>query len=66
MTDRKTEALQPCAPRRHDARHDRLKLKLRENLKRRKSQIKQRSRTAEPSSDGHQTSPEGEVGKTDA
>jgi hypothetical protein len=45
------------------ARRERLKLKLRENLKRRKSQMKERSRTAAVSSDGHQTSPDGEVGK---
>ena len=45
-----------------EARQDRLKAKLRENLKRRKSQLKERGRL---SSDGHQDCPDGEVGSTD-
>jgi hypothetical protein len=47
------------------SRRDRLKLKLRENLKRRKSQIMERSRSADAPSGGNQASPDGEVGKRD-
>lgn len=45
------------------ARQKRLKLKLRENLKRRKNQAKERTTPADATSGGHQTSPDGEVGK---
>ncbi|WP_024510072.1 hypothetical protein [Bradyrhizobium sp. ARR65] len=45
------------------SRQERLKLKLRENLKRRKSQAKERARTADAPSGSHQASPDGEVGK---
>jgi hypothetical protein len=45
-----------------EARQDRLKAKLREHLKRRKSQERERDRL---SSDGHQDCPDGEVGNTD-
>ena len=46
-----------------DARQDRLKLALRENLKRRKAQARERGKNAEASSDSHETSLHGEVGK---
>jgi hypothetical protein len=49
-----------------DLRRDRLKAALRENLRRRKSQARQRSET-EPtnaSSSDHEASPHGEVGKS--
>jgi hypothetical protein len=48
-----------------DARQDRLKLALRENLKRRKAQARERGKMAEASSDGHETSLHGEVGRRD-
>jgi hypothetical protein len=50
---------------RGDSRRDRLKLKLRENLKRRKSQIMERSRRVHAPPSGHQAAPDGEVGKRD-
>jgi hypothetical protein len=50
---------------RGDSRRDRLKLKLRENLKRRKSQNMERSRNADARSGGHQASPDGGVGERD-
>ena len=46
-----------------NARHDRLKLALRENLKRRKSQERARSQTADEPSHDNKTSPHGELGK---
>ena len=66
MTDENPNDARKNAARRDDARQDRLKQKLRENLKRRKSQVRERDRTAVVSSDGHQASPDGEVGKTGA
>jgi len=45
------------------SRQDRLKLKLRENLKRRKTQARQRGTTAVTPSGDHDASPDGEVGK---
>jgi hypothetical protein len=47
------------------SRRDRLKLKLRENLKRRKSQIMERSKGVHAQPGGHQASPDGGVGKRD-
>lgn len=46
-----------------DSRQDRLKLALRENLKRRKSQIRERGKTAAARSDGENASPPGQVEK---
>lgn len=46
-----------------DSRQDRLKLALRENLKRRKAQARERSQTAGPCSTVDETSLRGEVGK---
>jgi hypothetical protein len=47
-----------------DSRHERLKNKLRENLKRRKSQERARDRLAgAPAHDG-EASPDGDVGKS--
>jgi hypothetical protein len=63
MTDEKPATGRQHTLRGDEARQDRLKAKLRENLKRRKSQERERGR---PSSDGHQDCPDGEVGKTDA
>jgi hypothetical protein len=46
-----------------DTRQDRLKLALRENLRRRKAQARERGKISEASSDGHENSLHGEVGK---
>jgi hypothetical protein len=48
---------------RKDTRQDRLKLALRENLKRRKAQARERTQMAEPSPTADETSRHGEVGK---
>ena len=45
------------------SRQDRLKLALRENLKRRKAQERERSKPAETSSEGHEAPPDGQVGR---
>lgn len=45
------------------ARQDRLKLALRENLKRRKAQARERGKPADAPAAGHETSLDGEVGK---
>jgi len=63
MTDEKPATGRQHTLRGDEARQDRLKAKLRENLKRRKSLVRERGR---PSSDGHQDCPDGEDGKTDA
>jgi hypothetical protein len=62
MTDEKPK-VRSSAARGDEARQDRLKSKLRENLKRRKSQLKERDRLAEVSSPDDPASPDGEVGK---
>ena len=46
-----------------DSRQDRLKNKLRENLKRRKSQARERGKMTDALSDDEDASPHGEVGK---
>jgi len=46
-----------------DSRQDRLKLALRENLKRRKAQARERGKMTEASSDDDETSLHGEVGR---
>jgi hypothetical protein len=51
------------APRVKDARQDRLKTKLRENLKRRKSQERERGKMSDGPSHEEDASPHGEVGK---
>ncbi|MBV9560723.1 MAG: hypothetical protein JOY90_09730 [Bradyrhizobium sp.] len=45
------------------SRRGRLKLKLRENLKRRKVQARERGKVGDAPSIDHETSPGGEVGK---
>jgi hypothetical protein len=62
MTDESPNNRRQHTLRGDEARQDRLKAKLRENLKRRKSQERERDRL---SSDGHQDCPDGEVGNTD-
>ena len=50
-------------PRVKDSRQDRLKLALRENLKRRKTQARERSKTTDAPSTNPDASPHGELGK---
>jgi len=50
---------------RKDSRQDRLKLALRENLKRRKAQARERSQMAEPPSIADEASLNGKPGKRD-
>lgn len=64
MTDDKPLNRPQTAARGDEARQERLKAKLRENLKRRKGQLK--ARGAAVSSDGHQPRPDGELGKSEA
>ena len=45
------------------SRQDRLKLALRENLKRRKAQERERSKLPETPSQGHEAPPDGRVGR---
>lgn len=59
MTD-ETERTRGSA---EDKRRDRLKLALRENLKRRKSQAREREKGADAPGNDHEASPHGEVGK---
>jgi hypothetical protein len=65
MTDRSTGS----EDRTKAARQDRLKLALRENLKRRKAQererARERSKLADAPSSDHDASPDGQVGKRD-
>jgi hypothetical protein len=53
----------PAKKPRNDPRQDRLKLALRENLKRRKSQARGRSDIAMPASNGDEASPHDVSGK---
>jgi hypothetical protein len=46
-----------------DSRQDRLKLALRENLKRRKSQARERSQVAQAPANGEPACPDGQVGR---
>jgi len=63
MTDQNRKGEGPAAPGTKDSRQDRLKLALRENLKRRKAQARERGKVTAPSSTDHETSLHGEVGK---
>lgn len=73
MADNKGRGGEPMAPRAKDSRRDRLKSALRENLKRRKMQARERDKERGkkndmPSSDHRgddQASPDGELGKRD-
>ncbi|HEY7845928.1 MAG TPA: hypothetical protein VID30_19865 [Bradyrhizobium sp.] len=64
MTDEagKSERQQP---REKDSRQDRLKLALRENLKRRKTQARERGKMSESSSTDDGTCLDGQVGRRD-
>jgi hypothetical protein len=52
-----------AASRVKDSRQDRLKLALRENLKRRKMQARERGKTTDMPSSDHEAHPDGELGK---
>ena len=65
MTDENHTGERQNTPRGEHSRKDRLRLKLRENLRRRKSQLMERSRMVDTRTGGHQVSPDGEVGKGD-
>ena len=73
MADEKGRGGEPMAPRLKDSRQDRLKLALRENLKRRKMQARERDKGRGKKNDmragDHQgddeASPDGELGKRD-
>ena len=62
MTDETGKSGRQKPPHVKDARQDRLKLALRENLKRRKVQARERGRMTEPSA-GDEASLDGQVGK---
>jgi hypothetical protein len=62
MTD-ETDKSGRQKPREKDSRQDRLRLALRENLKRRKTQARERGRRAEASSTDDETCPDGGVGR---
>ncbi len=62
MTDETGEG-ERQKPREKDSRQDRLKLALRENLKRRKTQARERRKTTEASSTDDETCLHGEVGR---
>jgi hypothetical protein len=55
----------PVASRARDSRQDRLKSALRENLKRRKIQARERGEKNDMPSDDHEASPHGGLGKRD-
>ena len=59
MTDRSGKGEGP----KQNSRRDRLKLALRENLKRRKAQERQRGKPAETPSSGREAPPDGQVGR---
>ena len=67
MANDKGRRGEPAAPRTQDSRQDRLKSALRENLKRRKVQArerdKERGRKNDMPSDDDAASPDGELGK---
>jgi hypothetical protein len=67
MADDKGKSGEPMAPQLKDSRQDRLKSALRENLKRRKMQARERDRgrgkKTDMASDDHEASPHGELGK---
>jgi hypothetical protein len=61
----KREGKNPKQDPRVDSRQDRLKLALRENLKRRKSQVRARSEAAVAPSERDEASPHGASGKAE-
>ena len=69
MADDKGRGGETMAPRVKDSRQDRLKSALRENLKRRKMQARERDKKNDVPSSDHQrddeASPDGDLGKRD-
>ena len=63
MADDKGSGGGPTASRAKDTRQDRLKSALRENLKRRKMQARERGKKNDTPSGDHEASPHGELGK---
>jgi hypothetical protein len=63
MADETGKVERQAAPRAGDSRQDRLKTALRENLKRRKMQARERDKNSDMSSNDHKASPHGELGK---
>jgi hypothetical protein len=63
MSDQPDHRAGETAPRAPDARQDRLKLALRENLKRRKAQARERGKAQDAPSDDGEACPHGELGK---
>src|SRR6185312_14766040 len=63
MAERKAKADDNPKGEAKASRRDRLKVALRENLKRRKAQARERGKVSDASSSGRQTSLDGEVGK---
>jgi len=63
MADDKGKSGGPIAPPVKDSRKDRLKSALRENLKRRKMQARERGKKNDMPSGDHEASPDGELGK---
>jgi len=63
MADDKGKSREPMAPRVKDSRQDRLKSALRENLKRRKMQARERGKKNDMPSGDHEASPDGGLGK---
>jgi hypothetical protein len=63
MMDEKDKGARQEVPRKAGSRQARLKLKLRENLKRRKVQERARTRMSDAPSAGDDTCPDGQVGK---
>jgi hypothetical protein len=63
MADERDKGEGQAAPRVKDSRQDRLKTALRENLKRRKMQARERGKKTDMPSNDHEASPHGELGK---
>jgi hypothetical protein len=63
MADERDKGEGQAASRVKDSRQDRLKTALRENLKRRKMQARERGKKTDMPSNDHEASPHGELGK---
>jgi hypothetical protein len=63
MADDRDKGEEQAASRMKDSRQDRLKTALRENLKRRKMQARERGKKTDMPSNDHEASPHGELGK---
>jgi len=63
MADDKGRGGEPTEPRTKDSRQDRLKSALRENLKRRKMQARERAIKNDTAASDDEASPDGELGK---